>query len=222
MSSTQRRVVITGVGLICPLGSTKEALWSGAGAAAQRRHVTCGWAGTVRHVGENHRADPARPRWGRGQAVHRRHRRFRAPGQGAEEGDPQGAEGDVPRVPDGRGRRPMGSGRRRHPVRVARSRPDAASRSARTTCSRCPRSLSRASCSALTRRAGSSLPRWGGEGMTKMSPLWLLKYLPNMPASHLAIYNDFRGPNNSLTMREAAANAALGEAFRSSSAAAPT
>ena len=55
--------------------------------------------------------------------------------------------------------------------------------------------------------------RWGGEGMTKMSPLWLLKYLPNMPASHLAIYNDLRGPNNSLTMREAAANAALGEAF---------
>ena len=47
-----------------------------------------------------------------------------------------------------------------------------------------------------------------------MSPLWLLKYLPNMPASHLAIYNDFRGPNNSLTLREAAANAALGEAYQ--------
>jgi 3-oxoacyl-[acyl-carrier-protein] synthase II len=47
-----------------------------------------------------------------------------------------------------------------------------------------------------------------------MSPLWLLKYLPNMPASHLAIYNDFRGPNNSLTMREAAANAAIGEAHQ--------
>jgi len=54
--------------------------------------------------------------------------------------------------------------------------------------------------------------RWGGNGMTKMSPLWLLKYLPNMPASHLAIYNDFRGPNNSITLREASANAALGEA----------
>jgi 3-oxoacyl-[acyl-carrier-protein] synthase II len=50
--------------------------------------------------------------------------------------------------------------------------------------------------------------------MAKMSPLWLLKYLPNMPASHLAIYNDFRGPNNSLTMREASANAALGEAYQ--------
>ncbi|MGD0900098.1 MAG: beta-ketoacyl-[acyl-carrier-protein] synthase family protein [Thermoguttaceae bacterium] len=55
--------------------------------------------------------------------------------------------------------------------------------------------------------------RWGAEGMPKMSPLWLLKYLPNMPASHVAIYNDFRGPNNSLTLREAGANAAVGEAF---------
>ena len=56
--------------------------------------------------------------------------------------------------------------------------------------------------------------RWGAEGLTQMSPLWLLKYLPNMPASHLAIYNDCRGPNNSITLREAAANAALGEAYQ--------
>ena len=27
MTLAQRRVVITGVGLVCPLGSTKEALW---------------------------------------------------------------------------------------------------------------------------------------------------------------------------------------------------
>jgi 3-oxoacyl-[acyl-carrier-protein] synthase II len=47
-----------------------------------------------------------------------------------------------------------------------------------------------------------------------MAPLWMLKYLPNMPASHIAIYNDLRGPNNSLTMREAAGNLAIGEAFR--------
>jgi 3-oxoacyl-[acyl-carrier-protein] synthase II len=45
-----------------------------------------------------------------------------------------------------------------------------------------------------------------------MSPLWLLKYLPNMPACHLAMYNDLRGPNNSLTLREASANVALVEA----------
>ena len=56
--------------------------------------------------------------------------------------------------------------------------------------------------------------RWGNDGLDQMTPLWMLKYLPNMPASHIAIYNDLRGPNNSLTMREAASNLAIGEAFR--------
>lgn len=56
--------------------------------------------------------------------------------------------------------------------------------------------------------------RWALEGLPKMNPLWLLKYLPNMPAAHLAIYNDLRGPNNSLTQREASANLAIGEAMR--------
>jgi 3-oxoacyl-[acyl-carrier-protein] synthase II len=56
--------------------------------------------------------------------------------------------------------------------------------------------------------------RWAKEGLTEMNPLWLLKYLPNMPGSHLAIYNDLRGPNNSLTLREASSNLAVGEALR--------
>ncbi|HEY2880775.1 MAG TPA: beta-ketoacyl-[acyl-carrier-protein] synthase family protein [Pirellulales bacterium] len=55
---------------------------------------------------------------------------------------------------------------------------------------------------------------WATDGMPQLSPLWLLKYLPNMPASHVAIYNDLRGPNNSITHREAAANLAIGEAYR--------
>lgn len=55
--------------------------------------------------------------------------------------------------------------------------------------------------------------QWGERGLAKVDPLWLLKFLPNMPASHIAIYNDLRGPNNSLTLREAAANAALAEAY---------
>jgi 3-oxoacyl-[acyl-carrier-protein] synthase II len=54
---------------------------------------------------------------------------------------------------------------------------------------------------------------WGEKGLPKVDPLWLLKFLPNMPASHIAIYNDLRGPNNSLTLREASANAALAEAY---------
>ncbi|MEQ8847870.1 beta-ketoacyl synthase N-terminal-like domain-containing protein [Botrimarina sp.] len=56
--------------------------------------------------------------------------------------------------------------------------------------------------------------RWGDEGLDQMQPLWMLKYLPNMPASHIAIYNDLRGPNNSLTLREAGGLAAVGEAAR--------
>ena len=55
--------------------------------------------------------------------------------------------------------------------------------------------------------------RWGEEGLPQVAPLWLLKYLPNLPACYIAIYNDLRGPNNSITIREASANLALGEAF---------
>lgn len=55
--------------------------------------------------------------------------------------------------------------------------------------------------------------RWAEEGMPEVTPLWLLKYLPNMPASHIAIYNDLRGPNNSITLREASGNLAVAEAY---------
>jgi 3-oxoacyl-[acyl-carrier-protein] synthase II len=54
--------------------------------------------------------------------------------------------------------------------------------------------------------------RWAADGMPLLNPLWLLKYLPNMPASHIAIYNDLRGPSNSLTLREASGHLAIGEA----------
>lgn len=54
--------------------------------------------------------------------------------------------------------------------------------------------------------------KWGNVGLEKVEPLWLLKYLPNMPASHIAIYNDFRGPSNSITLREASSNLSVAEA----------
>lgn len=56
--------------------------------------------------------------------------------------------------------------------------------------------------------------RWGIDGLRGMEPLWLLKYLPNMPACHIGIIADARGPNNSLTLAEASGNLVLGEAFR--------
>lgn len=55
---------------------------------------------------------------------------------------------------------------------------------------------------------------WGPKGFGGMFPLWLLKYLPNMPACHICIHADAQGPNNSLTMAEASGNCALGEALR--------
>ena len=54
--------------------------------------------------------------------------------------------------------------------------------------------------------------RWGREGINGMEPLWLLRYLPNMPACHIGIAADARGPNNSITMDEASANLVLAEA----------
>ena len=55
--------------------------------------------------------------------------------------------------------------------------------------------------------------RWAEKGLPAVEPLWLLKYLPNLPASHVAIFNDLHGPNNSLTVREASSHLALAEAY---------
>lgn len=56
--------------------------------------------------------------------------------------------------------------------------------------------------------------RWGGTGLGTMEPLWLLKYLPNMPSCHISILADARGPSNSLTLAEASGNSSIGEALR--------
>ena len=50
--------------------------------------------------------------------------------------------------------------------------------------------------------------------MGRIAPLWLLKRLPNMPACHIAIQHDARGPNNTITSRDASALLALAEGFR--------
>ena len=65
----------------------------------------------------------------------------------------------------------------------------------------------------LDEQGGFDFNNWAEKGMPNLNPLWLLKYLPNMPASHIGIYNDLRGPSNSLTMREASSNLAIGEAI---------
>ena len=45
-------------------------------------------------------------------------------------------------------------------------------------------------------------------------PLWLLRHLPNMAASHLSILHQAMGPNNTIVTACAAGTQAVGEAFR--------
>jgi 3-oxoacyl-[acyl-carrier-protein] synthase II len=55
---------------------------------------------------------------------------------------------------------------------------------------------------------------YGREGIGKITPIWLLKYLPNMLACHISILLDCQGPSNTITEAEAASNVAIGEAAR--------
>jgi 3-oxoacyl-[acyl-carrier-protein] synthase II len=52
---------------------------------------------------------------------------------------------------------------------------------------------------------------FGEECMDQICPLWLLPQLPNMPACHVSIEHDARGPNNTITSREASPLLALAE-----------
>jgi 3-oxoacyl-[acyl-carrier-protein] synthase II len=55
---------------------------------------------------------------------------------------------------------------------------------------------------------------YGREGIEQIEPIWLLKYLPNMLACHISILTDCQGPSNTITEAEAASNVAIGEAAR--------
>jgi 3-oxoacyl-[acyl-carrier-protein] synthase II len=64
-------------------------------------------------------------------------------------------------------------------------------------------------------RSGTvDLAKWGKDGLGNIQPLWMLKYLPNMLACHISILHDAQGPNNSITESDVASLLALGEAHR--------
>jgi len=56
--------------------------------------------------------------------------------------------------------------------------------------------------------------KWGKDGLEMLTPLWLLKYLPNMLACHIGIIHDLQGPSNTITCAEASAQLAISEAGR--------
>jgi 3-oxoacyl-[acyl-carrier-protein] synthase II len=63
-------------------------------------------------------------------------------------------------------------------------------------------------------RGGFDLHRWGREGMGHLTPLWLLKYLPNMLACHVTITHGAEGPSNTITCGSASAGLSVGESLR--------
>ena len=58
------------------------------------------------------------------------------------------------------------------------------------------------------------LKRFGREGIRALYPLWLLKYLPNMPACHISIVHGLKGPSNTLMTSSTGGVQAIGEAVR--------
>jgi len=202
MSSTPRRVVITGIGLISPYGNTKEALWEG---LTERRSAVSPLSlplppdARARFAGEAHqftgKIDDFGPLEKQQKKAIRKGLKVMCRETQMGVAAAQLALSDAGIAPGSHD--PMRSGVI-FGTDYMLSLPD---------------EFNEAIASCLDEEGQFEFDRWGSEGLPKMSPLWLLKYLPNMPASHLAIYNDFRGPSNSLTLREAAANLAIWEAF---------
>ncbi len=56
--------------------------------------------------------------------------------------------------------------------------------------------------------------KWGRAGMNDLTPLWLLKYLPNMLACHVTILHDSQGPSNTITCCETSGMLSVGESMR--------
>ncbi len=66
-----------------------------------------------------------------------------------------------------------------------------------------------------------NLKAWGGTAgngmagkMDNLTPLWLLKYLPNMLSCHVTILHGCEGPSNTITCAEASGLLSIGESMR--------
>jgi 3-oxoacyl-[acyl-carrier-protein] synthase II len=71
-----------------------------------------------------------------------------------------------------------------------------------------------AQASADARTGTVDLHRWSAEGLPCIPPMWMLSHVPNMPACHVSILHNAQGPNNTITQTDAGALLALAEAGR--------
>jgi 3-oxoacyl-[acyl-carrier-protein] synthase II len=67
---------------------------------------------------------------------------------------------------------------------------------------------------ACLREGKIDLQNWATAAMPELYPLWLLRNLPNMVACHVAIANDARGPNNTIGHSDVGGLNAIIEAVR--------
>ncbi len=199
MEETTRRVVITGIGAVSPLGSSKEALWNALCARTSGVKPICGALGGLVRFGApaeqfDGRVDDFGPLDKEQKKAIRKGLKVMCRECQMGVAAAQLALSDAGLSPE-----------RLDPERTGIS-------FGADHMMTVPEEFTEAVRRCVDGEGRFEFSRWISDGMPQMSPLWLLKYLPNMPASHLAIYNDLRGPNNSLTLREAAANAAAAEA----------
>jgi 3-oxoacyl-[acyl-carrier-protein] synthase II len=58
------------------------------------------------------------------------------------------------------------------------------------------------------------LRKWGRDGLPLIPPTWMLNHVPNMGACHISVMHDAQGPNNTITQTDVASLLALGESYR--------
>ena len=66
----------------------------------------------------------------------------------------------------------------------------------------------------ITSEGQYDFSKWGTDAMQEIFPLWMLKFLPNMPACQISIGLDAQGPSNSITLCRGSSLAAIIEAAR--------
>jgi 3-oxoacyl-[acyl-carrier-protein] synthase II len=67
---------------------------------------------------------------------------------------------------------------------------------------------------AMNEDASFNSKKFGSDGMGRLFPLWLLKYLPNMPACHITISHNLQGPSNTITADSSGSASSVEESIR--------
>jgi len=190
-STSTKRVVITGIGLMSPIGIGREAFVESLRTGKSGVHTVSGYAAPAAGAVEEFTEDIARKTWLKAQRknvkVMSRDVQLGVAGALVASEDAGLTTESVPRNRIGV---EFGANLMLTP----------------------PGDFSEPAVACANQQGSFDYNNWGTTGLSKMEPLWMLKYLPNMPACHVGIATDSQGPNNSITQDEVSGLLALGEA----------